>query len=716
MSEPTRDEHWLPHFRRSLGYLRPHRRPLFIGLAAALGVGLFYTFTLSSAVPLLKVIFAEHESLVDWLHRAQAETRLGAAVPADVPDEPRGLLIVSVRPGGASAGVVQPGDRLTELNGSAHSSYSWMRAIATGAGARLEHVRIERSDGSSRDVALPLHAPSWWFGPAMSAARLLPEGRSAEERLWTLAAVMLALVVMTLLGGFCRFINEGQVATAVQRGMHDLRSGLADHVLRLPLQWHSTHPPGDALGRFATDISKVEVGINTLFGKTIREPIKAIGVLALTVAIDWRMLVVALLGIPVGALIIRQLGRMVKRAQRLASQSWGRLLDHLGERLAGIRVVKAYNMEQAESRRFETEGRELTRAQTHIELVDAATNPALEVLAMLAVTAFVLYGGARVFRHELEPHLFFAAVVCLAGTFDPVRKLGNVNNRMQAADVSARRLFELMDLPAETAAEPRAAAALPPMQREIEFRDICFAYDGRPERLVLDHVSLIVPRGQCVALVGPNGSGKTTLMSLLLRFFEPGSGRILIDGRDIRDASLASLRGQIGLVTQEAVVFSGTALGNIAYGANGVTPEQARSAARRAHADEFVRALRVEQNGVATAGYDAPISARTLSGGQKQRIVLARAIVREPTILILDEATSQVDTESERNIQDALDDVTRGRTTFIIAHRFSTIARADVIVVLDEGRIVGRGGHDDLMKTCPTYVNLYETQFARGGA
>ena len=723
--ETARKDRWLPNFRRAMAYLGPHRRTLIIGLLAAVGVSVFYTFSVSSIVPVLKVIFAEHESLVDWLHRAAAQRRTGGVLAADVPDDARGLTLVDIKPLSPAAGVLHTGDRIVAAGDGPESSFALCRRLAAYDGVQIDRVQVVGPDNAARDVSLPLLPHRWWWKYANDAAALLPTGRLPADRFNALLILMGAVVVISTLGALFRFMNEGLVAVAVQRAMHDIRTRLADHTLRLPLQWHAMQPPGDTLSRFATDINKVEVGVSTLFGKVIREPLKAVGVLLLAFLLDWRMLIVGVIGLPIGAVFIRLFGRLVKRAQRRASESWGRLLDHLGERLTGIRVVKACNMQAAESRRFEAEGRELTRAQTHIEIVDAASSPALEMLASLAISAFILYGGSRVFNHQLEPHLFFGAVVCLGGIFDPLRKMGNVFNRLQAAEASARRLFEVMDLPTEddTAPAKRAqgpivhgeAAALPPFQGTIEFRDVAFSYPTNPDRMVLDGISLRIVKGQVVALVGPNGSGKTTLMSLLLRFFEPTRGQILIDGRNIAEVQLPSLREQIGLVTQEAIVFSDTVRDNIAYGANGVSDEAIRRAAGLAHVDEFVRDLRVEYNGRITAGYDARINSRTLSGGQRQRIVLARAILRDPPILILDEAMSQVDSESERKIQEALEDVTRNRTTFVIAHRFSTIARADVTVVLNDGRIVGLGRHNELMQTCPFYVTLVETQFAHAG-
>ncbi len=716
MSRVTRPTSWLPNFRRVLAYLRPNLRPLILGLVAAIGVSAFYTFSISSVIPLLKVVFADHETLADWLHRVETQRRLGIVIAADLPDDPAGLVVTHVRPGSPSSAVLDDGDRIASVQAESPGSYALMRTVAGHSAESIRAVVVSRADGERAELELDLRPYRWWSGALLRVASWLPAGKGAEGRLKMLTIVMGGLVLITLLGGLCRLANEGLIALAVQRSLHGLRSELAEHVLRLPMQWHGAQLPGDTLGRFATDINKVEVGMTALFGRAVREPMKAAGVLALTVLIDWRLLIVALIGLPIGLLVMGAFGRTVKRSQKRASESWGRLLDQLGEKIAGIREVKAYGMQAAEGRRFEREGRTLTQAQTHIELVDAATKPALEVLAMLAVSSFVVYGATRVFNQQLEPHLFFAAIVCLGGVFDPVRKLGKVNNRLQAAEASARRLLELRDVRTEEPAVPGSRLSdLPPLADTIEFNGVSFAYPSHPEKLVLDGIDLRVKKGQVVALVGPNGSGKTTLMSLLLRFYEPTRGRILVDDHDIAEVSLESLRSQIGLVTQEAVVFADTVRANIAYGADGAADDDAvRRAAERAHIDDFIQDLSVMQAGRETRGYDALISARSLSGGQRQRLALARAILRDPPILILDEATSQVDSESERKIREAIEDVTRNRTTFVIAHRYSTIAHADVTVVLNEGRIVSHGKHAELLETCPFYVNLCETQYAAG--
>ncbi|MFN0136689.1 MAG: ABC transporter transmembrane domain-containing protein [Phycisphaerae bacterium] len=717
MPSETRSAGWLADFRRSLGYIGPHRRTLILGLLAALGVGFFYTFSLSSVIPMLKVIFADHESLADWVHRIETERRLGVRLAGDLPDDPDGLFIEYVKPDSPAEKLINPGTRLVAVNGEPINSYALMRQVTIEPGAVLARVTVQSYDVQRkpvrREVDLPLAPYRGWTAWLRNIAEWLPQSKDVESRVRTLAFVMAGLVGATFFGGIFRLANEGLVATAVQRGMHDFRSSLAEHVLRLPMEWHASRPPGDTLGRFATDMNKVETGLNTVFGKTIREPIKATGVLILTAMIDWQLLLVALAGVPVGAVVMGVFGGMIKKAQKRASKSWGVLLDHLGERLAGIRVVKAYGMQQAEAAKFEHEGRTLTRAQTQIEIVDAATNPALEVLAMSGVAAFVIFGGVRVFSGDLEPQLFFAATICLAGVFDPLRKMGNVYNRAQAADAAARRLFELLDVPEE---EPERRTDLPELPRfrdKIVFENVTFAYPNNPDRNVLSDVSLTILQGQVVAVVGPNGCGKTTLMSLLLRFYAPASGRILIDGHDIARVRLDTLRQQIGLVTQDAVVFSDTVSGNIAYGATAENSAQRVDwAAQQAHADDFVARLRSLEGGIERVSYDALVTARQLSGGQRQRIALARAIFRDPPILVLDEATSQIDTESEEKIQQALEEVTRDRTTIIIAHRFSTISRADKIVVMNDGQIVACGTHAELIRTSPFYEKLCQTQFA----
>jgi ABC-type multidrug transport system fused ATPase/permease subunit len=311
----------------------------------------------------------------------------------------------------------------------------------------------------------------------------------------------------------------------------------------------------------------------------------------------------------------------------------------------------------------------------------------------------------------MEAPEFFLAMACMAGMLAPIRRVANVNNRIQSAESAAVRVFEILDLQPET--DVPGAAELPRLKNAIELQDVTFSYPGA-ECPALCNVDLTIKAGQTLAVVGPNGSGKTTMSSLLLRFFEPTSGRILLDGVDIRKASLRSLRKQIGLVTQDTVIFTDTIRNNIAYADPKATMDQVLAAARAAHADDFIANVRSDLGEKEQTGYDAVVSARTLSGGQKQRIAIARAVLNDPAILIFDEATSQVDADSEKKIQEALAELTKGRTTLIIAHRLSTVINADRIAVMDNGRVLAVGTHQHLLATSEHYRTFCEAQMRHG--
>jgi subfamily B ATP-binding cassette protein MsbA len=432
------------------------------------------------------------------------------------------------------------------------------------------------------------------------------------------------------------------------------------------------------------------------------------------------------------------------------------MLGQIEGTLSGIRVVKGANAERFERRRYGGIMSKLIDEQLRMSRIDAFTQPTLETITLLAFGAVIIVASTMVFRQvdPLEKTSFFLVLACLVGIADSLRRVSKVNNVLQRANAAAMRMFEVMDLPVErrqrtaiaasdgamgngaaaaSHAAPKPLKNLPPIQREIRFDGVSFSYPNSPA-LALDDVSLTVPKGQCVAVVGRNGSGKTTLLALLPRFYDPQEGRVAIDGVDLQTVTLRSLRKQISVVTQDSVIFPGTIAENIAYGhplaarlANGDSSAGVRdvrdrvvAAAKRAFAHDFI--LEKPQ------GYDTLLGEMggQLSGGQKQRLCIARAIFRQSPILILDEATSQVDAESEQLIQQAIDsllheahDPITGSTTtiaptmFVIAHRFSTIQSADTIVVMDRGRIVGQGKHDELLSTCETYAQLYERQLLK---
>jgi len=508
------------------------------------------------------------------------------------------------------------------------------------------------------------------------------------------------------------------------RTVLDIRHRAFDQVLRLPLGYFHRGGGAEASSRLIQDAFALQEGIQTLFGKVVTEPLQAAAMLLLAIIlalqIDARILLIALFIGPAMAILIRKFASRMRRATKKQLQSAARILDILQESLAGLRVVKAYTMEGRERLRFFREGREFVKQSMKAFKTNAASGPALELLATLAMALAVVLGAYWLdtggLAREVDPSTMLAFFGALVATLDPMRKLADVNNRIQMAINGAERLFEVIDTPSEVRHGGRGIV-LPRMARDIVFENTRFRYESDMQE-VLQDVSLRVRAGETIAVVGRTGCGKTTLVNLIPRFFVPQSGRVLIDGHDIQDVTLRSLRDQIGLVSQETILFKDSIANNIAYGsrpavrqrggAGRVSRAEIVAAARMAHADEFIVQL--------PQGYDTVIGTlgQTLSGGQRQRLALARAIIRDPAILILDEATSALDEETQALVQDTLEHFVRGRTVFIIAHRLSTIALAERIVVMEAGRIVDIGRHDELLARCDVYRRLRESGFESG--
>jgi subfamily B ATP-binding cassette protein MsbA len=528
-------------------------------------------------------------------------------------------------------------------------------------------------------------------------------GWAQANRVKAVALVMGFLVLMTFLKGVGSFFQEYLTGIVAGRVGVVLSDELYDHTLHLSLGNYTRRGVADPVTRFTVDIDAVVTGVATLFGKAIREPITFLMFLFLLIGISPRLTLTVFIIVPALVAVAAVIGKQIKRAMRRVLAVRTEMVRRLQESFRGIRIVKAFVMEPVEEERFHGLNERLFRMRRRIYAGDAGVSPLLELLGVMGASVVVVLAAQAVAHADLDPKRFLVFAGGLLFLLSPVRMLSAVNNRVQVMLAAAERIFELCDeLP--QVRERAEARGLAPLREAIRFEDVHFSYNGQDE--VLRGISLEVRRGECVALVGASGVGKTTLVNLIPRFYDPTAGRITVDGSDLRDVTLRALRAQVGLVSQEVLLFSDTVRGNIAYGNLRASEADIREAARKAYADEFIRQF--------PDGYDTLIGedATTLSGGQRQRIALARAILKDPSIFILDEATSQLDSESEHYIQQALAEFRRGRTTFIIAHRLSTVERADRIVLMEGGRIADIGTHAELLTRSPLYRNLYQLQFS----
>ena len=521
------------------------------------------------------------------------------------------------------------------------------------------------------------------------------------NRLGVLTFVVAFVMVVFLLKGALSIVDGYQMKWVAERVQADLRQEIYSHIHSMSLSYFTRTSTGEIMTRTTTDVGLVGGSVTDLFRNAFREPLNMAGLIGLLFLINWKLALISLVVFPAALYPIIQFGRKMRKRAGQVLQRYTELNTMLQETISGIRIVKAFAMEDYERGRFRDQNERVFRALMRISLVDCLTHPVMETLGAIGVVLAVWVGGYLVIAGELTPGGFVAFLGALGSLYQPIKRLSQVNNNVQQGVAGLTRIYRLLDTQPDVAEAP-GATVLPTIQDRIDFVGVHFAYDM--DQPILTDVSLSAKLGELVAIVGPSGAGKTTLVNLIPRFYDPSRGTVRIDGVDVREVTLHSLRAQMGIVTQETILFDDTIANNIAYGRSDIDPSRIEEAARLANAHEFITAL--------PEGYRTRIGERgvRLSGGQRQRLAIARAILKDPPILILDEATSSLDAESERVVQEALDRVMEHRTTFVIAHRLSTILRADKILVLKDGTIVETGTHASLLARPGIYAQLYETQ------
>ncbi len=568
-------------------------------------------------------------------------------------------------------------------------------ALATGAYVQLlgpvteflftggaSHARGGRSLLASLDVARLLGGSDRW--------RLLS----------VLPVVIVAVALVKGLAYFGQFYLMGMVS---QRVVADLRRALFDHLLSLSPAFYARRHSGDLMSRFSADVQAVETAVTYAVSSYIRDGSQVVVLLAMCFWLDWRLSLMAFVAVPVTVLPVVRFARRLRKVTSQSQATLGRIAEMVQEAISGARVVQAFGMEEYESRRFARENDRWLGIMRRSFFVRALYSPLMEVMGAAGLAFVIGWAGRRIFDGQLRPSDLISFLTAVLLLYNPAKQLGKVGQMALQGAAAGERIFEVLD--ARSTVPDSGRGTLAPFRREIRFEKVSFSYDGRP---VLRDVSLVIRKGEVVALVGSSGGGKTTLSNLLPRFWDVAAGRVTIDGKDVRDVTLASLRAQLALVTQDTVLFDDTVRANIAYGRPEVSATEVERAARMAHAHEFIAAL--------PRGYDTVIGEKgiILSGGQRQRVAVARAFLKDAPILVLDEATSALDAESEREVQKALESLMglsggeRGqRTTLVIAHRLSTIRGADRIVVLSGGQVAEVGRHDELIARGGEYARLY---------
>lgn len=518
--------------------------------------------------------------------------------------------------------------------------------------------------------------------------------------------VMVIILVMTVIGGIGRFLHTYFIIRTVSRVIQHWRVLLYRKMVRMDMASYWAHGMADGASRIMTDVEHLRNGYQGVLVRSSQAIFKVGIALGVAFIVDWKLTLLAMIGGPLIAVVVRKFGKSVRKAMEGTLVAQAEMLTRMNESLADLRVVKMSQSEGAESRRFMRSAQSAFREQVRQHRARAVSSLVVEVIAMVGVVAVAGLSAWMIYEHDVPASRFMmvlGALVAAGGSFKP---LSNLHHDLTAADAAGLRILELNDrMQADTDAQRGDQPTLDRHAQTIRFEGLAYSYPGA-KTPALDGIDLEIGFGQFIAIVGGNGSGKSTLVSALTRLIKPTAGRITVDGKDIFEHDLRSVRSQMAMVTQKTRLFKGTIAENIAYGRSWSRQQDIEAAAKAATADLFIDEM--------PEGYDTPIGegGEGVSGGQAQRLCIARAVLRDPAILILDEATSQVDTTSEALIAQAMDQITEGRTTLVIAHRMSTVVHADRIIVMEAGKIVGQGKHNELLQTCPQYEALAKGQFA----
>ena len=542
-----------------------------------------------------------------------------------------------------------------------------------------------------------------------------------QDRFLTFVWIMIGVVVGVAIKGVFEFLQETLVGSVTHRTLFDLRNRIYRRAIHQDVKQLSATGTTEIMARFTNDMEQLGLGIKILYGRMIAEPLKGIGCLVIACCISWQLTLVFIITVPLALGILMKVSKMMRRAARKVLERMSAIYKIVRETFDGIRVVKAFTKEPHERKRFRKTTDEYYRKAMRVIHIDAFASPMIELLGVIAVglalaagTYLVVTGQTQIFGLKMASQtLGFATLLqlyaFLAAIADPVRKMSSVYTKLQGAEAAANRVFELYDRMPTIRANgdgPRISG----VKKSIEFRNVCFSYNPEADVPTLSNVHLTVKAGETIAIVGQNGCGKTTLLGMVPRFYDPDHGSILIDGVNIRTAHLRHLRKHIGIVTQDTQLFDDTIAANIGYGKKRASLEEIVLAAKKAHAHEFIESLEDK--------YETRIGdmGGKLSGGQRQRIALARAILRDPSLLILDEFTSAIDPASENEINAALKEFVKGRTTFLITHKLHTLEIADRIAIMDGGKMIDVGTHAELMARCELYQRLQESAQFRKAA